>query len=693
MGRWLRHEFRPTEGGSSVMKARRSVLYYAAIGVVVQVAFIAGTTVFVLTGAMAQDSAITATGQVSQLELANASMQKSFLDAQRSLRGYQITGADRFLQSYYNARFLYTVTLSQARAAAWPVMLADLERQARTAAAAYRLDDELAAAPAGSSRPSPLFTQATTLSDLYVSQSDHLQRSLATIRSALASVAQRSLGVGTGATAGAIIVALIIPVGYTLFLVRGGIIPLRATTKTVRRLAAGDYSARTVPGGPAETWELAASINHLADENDRLRAVEEDRKRLKAAMRDTAVRIREHLRADAITKEAITDLTEALACDRVWVAQFRDRRLTLPEGDRVSAELGAVLSREADSFDRYDRIADIYRRHGSRSVDLRPSAAGGFSEQVREVLAGAGGTYLLVVPFGTGQEPQGVLALLRNDADRPWTAIEQAEIESLAGEIGRGLEHALMYQEEEALVAQLRAVDRAKTSFIASASHDLQTPLTSIAGYAEMLMDGDMGPVSEQQAAALAAVERSTKRLRGLIEDMLTMSKIEMGVFGSELRPVDLAAVVPAAADAIRPTARANGLHLDVSRCEPGLTVNADAAQLDRVLVNLLSNAVKYTPAGGRVIVTAGREDGTAVLRVADSGIGIPGKEQHSLFTPFFRASNAVERAIPGSGLGLSIAATIIENHHGDIRLRSADGEGTTVTISLPLLTPEQRAR
>jgi signal transduction histidine kinase/HAMP domain-containing protein len=689
----LYHEFRRAEGGYGDMKGRRSVLHYAAIGFAVQVAFIAGTTVFVLTGAISQDSAITATGRVSQLELANVSMQRSFLDAQRSLRGYQITGANRFLQSYYNARFLYTVTLGQARAAAWPVMLPDLERQARTAAAAYRLDDELAAVPAGSPRPNALFTQATRLSDLYVSQSDRLQGSLATIRTGLAAVAQRSLGVGTGATAGAIAVALIIPLAYTLFLTRGTIIPLRATTKTVRRLAAGDYSARTVPGGPAETWELAASINHLADENDRLRAVEEDRKRLKAAMRDTAVRIREHLRADAITKEAVTDLTERLACDRVWVAMFRDRRLILPAGDRVDAQLAAALSQGTDPFDRYDLIADIYRRKGSQPVDLRPSAKSEYSAAVREVLAATGGTHLLVVPFGTGQEPQGILALLRNDPGRPWTATEQAETESLAGEIARGMEHARMYQEEEGLVEQLRAVDRAKTSFIASASHDLQTPLTSIAGYAEMLMDGDLGPVSEQQAGALAAVERSTTRLRGLIEDMLTMSRIEMGVFGSELRPVDLAAAVPAAAEAIAPTAQEKGLHLDVSGCEPGLTVNADAAQLDRVLVNLLSNAVKYTPADGSVTVTAGREDGNAVLRVADTGIGIPEKEQHSLFTPFFRASNAVARAIPGSGLGLSIVATIIENHHGDIRLRSADGEGTMVTISLPLLAPEQGAR
>jgi signal transduction histidine kinase len=101
--------------------------------------------------------------------------------------------------------------------------------------------------------------------------------------------------------------------------------------------------------------------------------------------------------------------------------------------------------------------------------------------------------------------------------------------------------------------------------------------------------------------------------------------------------------------------------------------------------MNLLSNAVKYTPSGGTVRLSATREDGEAVLVVSDTGIGIPEKDQKSLFTRFFRATNAVERAYPGSGLGLSISRSIIENHHGKIHLKSAEDAGTTVTVRLPL--------
>jgi signal transduction histidine kinase len=114
--------------------------------------------------------------------------------------------------------------------------------------------------------------------------------------------------------------------------------------------------------------------------------------------------------------------------------------------------------------------------------------------------------------------------------------------------------------------------------------------------------------------------------------------------------------------------------------------VDGDPGQLDRVLVNLLSNAVKYTPGGGSVSLSLAREEDVAVLVVSDTGIGIPEKDQGSLFTRFFRASNVVARELPGSGLGLSIVRTIVANHHGQISLGSAEGQGTTVTVRLPLL-------
>jgi signal transduction histidine kinase len=119
--------------------------------------------------------------------------------------------------------------------------------------------------------------------------------------------------------------------------------------------------------------------------------------------------------------------------------------------------------------------------------------------------------------------------------------------------------------------------------------------------------------------------------------------------------------------------------------------VNGDSGQLDRLVMNLLSNAVKFTPEGGSVSVGTGCDGGLAVLRVSDTGIGIPERDRKELFTRFFRASNAVEESIPGTGLGLAIARTIVANHHGDLDMTSREGKGTTVTVRIPLLA-DQRA-
>ena len=118
--------------------------------------------------------------------------------------------------------------------------------------------------------------------------------------------------------------------------------------------------------------------------------------------------------------------------------------------------------------------------------------------------------------------------------------------------------------------------------------------------------------------------------------------------------------------------------------------VSGDSGQLDRLVMNLLSNAVKFTPEGGSVSVGTGCDGGLAVLQVSDTGIGIPERDRKELFTRFFRASNAVEESIPGTGLGLAIVRTIVANHHGDLDMTSLEGNGTTVTVRIPLLADQQ---
>ena len=239
------------------------------------------------------------------------------------------------------------------------------------------------------------------------------------------------------------------------------------------------------------------------------------------------------------------------------------------------------------------------------------------------------------------------------------------------------------HRSEQELLTRLRALDAAKTDFMATVSHELRTPLTSISGYVELLRDAGPEELSDAQQRMLEVIARNARRLRELIEDILTLSRIESGGFRSEPGEVDFSQVIERALEEIGPAAAkaSVGVHAEV---RGPLPLRGDGVQLDRVLANLLGNAVKFTPAEGTVTVRALHDNGEAVLEVADTGMGIPEGEQNALFVRFFRATNAIRRAVPGTGLGLAICHKIVDNHGGTIMVDSIENVGTTVTVRIP---------
>jgi len=236
---------------------------------------------------------------------------------------------------------------------------------------------------------------------------------------------------------------------------------------------------------------------------------------------------------------------------------------------------------------------------------------------------------------------------------------------------------------EQELLTRLRALDAAKIDFMATVSHELRTPLTSISGYVELLRDAEPDDLSDAQRRMLEVIARNARRLRELIEDILTLSRIENGGFRSEPGEVDFARVIERALEEVGPAAAkaSIGVHAEV---RGPLPLRGDGVQLDRVLANLLGNAVKFTPAEGTVTVRARPDRGEAVLEVADTGMGIPEAEQNALFVRFFRATNAIRLAVPGTGLGLAICHKIVDNHGGTIVVDSIENVGTTVTVRIP---------
>ena len=223
-----------------------------------------------------------------------------------------------------------------------------------------------------------------------------------------------------------------------------------------------------------------------------------------------------------------------------------------------------------------------------------------------------------------------------------------------------------------------RELDRMRDAFVATVSHELRTPLTSISGFLEMMEDEEheLGEAGRQY---LEVIRRATERLHALVEDLLLVAQIEARRIELELAPVDLVELASRAVESAQPAAAEKGIALDLVSDHPP-AVLADATRLSQVLDNLVSNAVKFTPDGGRVTITV--EPNRFV--VADTGIGVAVEEQKQVFSRFFRASTATQRAIPGTGLGLAICHALVEQHGGSIEFLSEEGAGTQVVVSLP---------
>ncbi len=246
---------------------------------------------------------------------------------------------------------------------------------------------------------------------------------------------------------------------------------------------------------------------------------------------------------------------------------------------------------------------------------------------------------------------------------------------------------------ERVAVEKLRKLDQTKTHFVATVSHELRTPMTSISGYTELLQDGAAGDLSHAQAEFIDAIGRNCDRLTSLANDLLTLSSLESGTLQHEQSDVDLCEIVHSAHGALQPVMAGRKLDVTVEMPSNPVFVRGDASSLERLIINLVSNAVKFTEDGGWVRCKLRLVGRSARLEVSDNGIGIPEEEQGELFTRFFRSSNALERAIQGSGLGLTIVESIAHAHGGDVSVVSAAGRGTTFTVNLPLGDPGEFVR
>jgi signal transduction histidine kinase len=232
-------------------------------------------------------------------------------------------------------------------------------------------------------------------------------------------------------------------------------------------------------------------------------------------------------------------------------------------------------------------------------------------------------------------------------------------------------------------ISRFKELEKVKDEFIATASHDLRTPITSVNGFSHLMRQA--GPLNEMQSDFLTRIQDAAVHMGRLVENMLNLAKMDLG---QELKreKVDLSQLLTKVADEFKPHAQAKGQTLALEQTAAGSLVSGDELQLLQALRNLIGNAIKYTPQDGVVTIRLEQKDGRSLIKIRDTGYGIPAASLPFIFNRFYRVRNNGHSEVEGNGLGLAIVKSIIEQHEGEVTVESEPGVGSCFTVSLPSL-------
>ena len=245
---------------------------------------------------------------------------------------------------------------------------------------------------------------------------------------------------------------------------------------------------------------------------------------------------------------------------------------------------------------------------------------------------------------------------------------------------------------EQAARIEAERANRRKDEFLAMLAHELRNPLAPILN--SVLVLGAANAQPSDLAWALKVLERQVRHMSRLIEDLLDVSRVMRGAIQLRKEPSELSKLIDHAIEVTRSFIETRRHQLTITLPEEPITLNVDPIRIEQVVTNLLHNAAKYTPEGGQINLSVARENGQAVIRVRDNGIGIAPEHIHEIFELFMQVDNSLERSLGGLGIGLTLVKSLTELHAGSVEAQSDGlGEGSEFTVRLPALPVPDRAR
>jgi signal transduction histidine kinase/HAMP domain-containing protein len=318
-------------------------------------------------------------------------------------------------------------------------------------------------------------------------------------------------------------------------------------------------------------------------------------------------------------------------------------------------------------------------------VQIADIAVGTYESPVRDLIAAAGYRALLAIPLLREQDILGGLVVNRKmPGEFPVEVVNV--LKTFATQSALAIQNARLFGEIEEKTRELEVANRHKSEFLANMSHELRTPLNAVIGFSEVLLDRTMfGDINDKQEEYLNDILSSGRHLLSLINDILDLSKVEAGRMELEVTAFDLPQAIANALILVRERAAGRGVTLGVAVDGRLGELRGDERKVKQVLLNLLSNAIKFTPAGGRVEIRAEPVDGHVEISVSDTGVGIAPADQEAVFEEFRQVGTDYAKKREGTGLGLALARRFIQLHGGRIWVKSAQGEGSTFTFSLPV--------